>query len=112
MSASLALLALTTWLPSSHGERPTWLTEYSLAREVGRLAQRPLAVVIGSGPQGWDQLSRNGKLNVDVNRLLSAHYVCVYLNIQDHNCKRLASTLQIPNGLGVVRPAPGIPPPR
>src|SRR5262249_60350377 len=93
-------------LPSVTGDKPTWLADYAAARQVGRMVQKPLAVVVGSGQEGWERLSQDGKLGKEVNRLLAANYVCVYVDSSAPSAKALADALEVAGG-----PAPALPPP-
>ena len=58
MYTSFGLVALASlFLPSSLPEGPAWRLSYSLARQEGQRGGKPLAVVVGSGRQGFDSLS-------------------------------------------------------
>ena len=81
---------------------PRWLSEYHAARHQGRQQDKPLAVFIGSGKAGWDQLSREGHLDTDVKRLLSDNYVCLYVDTDEKAGRRLAAAFDIPDGPGLV----------
>jgi hypothetical protein len=103
MTTSLALLALSSFLASSTGaEKPNWLTDYAVARQLGRVVQKPLAVVVGSGQEGWEKLSQEGKLGKETNRLLAANYVCVYLDTTSSYGQRLAGAFNLTQGSGLV----------
>ncbi len=103
MTTSLALIALSSVLASNRGaEQPTWLADYTAARQFARSLQRPLAVVVGSGQEGWDKLSHDGKLASEVNKLLAANYVCVYVNITEGKGLALAAALELSSGTGLV----------
>lgn len=103
MTTSFTLLALSGLLAGNTGpEKPAWLSDYAAARQLGRMMQRPLAVVVGSGQEGWERLSQDGKLGKDVNRLLAANYVCVYVNTADTNAQGLAAALELSSGPGLV----------
>src|SRR5262249_12311601 len=103
MYTSVVLFALSGFLASSaNAEEPGWLQEYGEARQTGRQQEKPLAVFIGSGETGWEQVSREGKLAKDVKQLLAANYVCLYVNTDDKNGKRLASAFEFGEGPGIV----------
>lgn len=103
MTTSFALLALTGLLAGNTGaEKPAWLSDYATARQLGRMMQRPLAVVVGSGQEGWNRLSQDGQLGKEVNRLLAANYVCVYVNTADPKAQGLAAALELSNSPGLV----------
>jgi hypothetical protein len=103
MFTSVVLVALTGLV--AHEElamRPTWLKDYSLASEQGIALQKPLAVFIGTGDTGWDSIIKEGGLRQEANELLATRYVCVYLDGDMDDGKRLAKALDISQGVGVV----------
>lgn len=103
MSNSLALLALSGLLPFNTGtEKPAWLADYAAARQIGRATQKPLVVVIGSGQEGWEKMSQEGKLGKEVNRALAGNYVCVYVDTADPWGQRLAAAFAMNQGPGLV----------
>jgi hypothetical protein len=101
MTNSLVLFALSGALAAATTETPAWHTDYGRARQLGRATGRPLVVVVGSGQEGWGQLSKDGKLGQEVNRLLAANYVCVYVNAAETKGQTLAAALEI-TGPGLV----------
>lgn len=102
MSTSIVLVALSGLLASAaSNEEPGWLREYGKARQRGQKEEKPLAVFIGSGKTGWNQLSKEGSLGKEVNKLLAEHYVCLYVNMDEPSGKRLASAFEV-SGPGVV----------
>jgi hypothetical protein len=96
MHTSVVFFALSGFLAaaSAPGE-PAWLNEYGKARQQGAKEEKPLAVFIGSGKVGWNQLSREGQLDPEVKRLLADHYVCLYIDTNQANGKRLADAFEI-----------------
>jgi hypothetical protein len=61
-----------------------------------------LAVFIGAGRSGWEQVSRTGQLGKETQRILASQYVCVYVDSAEPGGQRLASAFEIPQGLGLV----------
>jgi hypothetical protein len=59
---------------------PGWNADYGQALVRAEAAQKPLAVFIGSGANGWKAVSAEGELGLEVCRLLAEHYVCVYVD--------------------------------
>ena len=102
MYTSLCLLALAIPVTPAVAlpERPTWMNDYDQARKEARNVNKPLAVVLAPGSKGWDQLSKAGKLDKNVQKLLDSSYVCVY--IDTNKAQRLASTFEIGDGPGLV----------
>jgi hypothetical protein len=61
-----------------------------------------VAVVIGSGQEGWQKLVRGGSLGADQKQLLATNYVCLYVDLTTEEGKRLAQTLQVGKSVGLV----------
>lgn len=104
MFTSALLLALSGWFGSAlpEAESPRWLSNYDQALEKGAQEKKPLAIFVGSGESGWEKLSREGKLGKDIKELLSNQYVCLYLDTTQPDAKKMAQTLEIPKGAGIV----------
>jgi hypothetical protein len=81
---------------------PSWRSDYSLALKEGRSARRPLAIFAHPGPEGWDNLSKEGALDKEAKDLLSQHYVCLYVDTSKASGRRLAEQLDLNNGRGLV----------
>src|SRR6516162_7087789 len=101
MYTSFLMLALSV-APSADLATPAWSTDYFAASKVSAAAKKPLAVVLGSGEAGYDQLDRDGKLTAEAKGLLASKYVCVYVNTDTTEGQRLAKAFEMPNGLGIV----------
>jgi hypothetical protein len=103
MYTSLVLFALSGFSsPAEMTSSPSWLMDYSLARQQGIDDKKPLAVFVGSGKEGWDKLVRNGALAKEQNKLLATSYVCVYLDTATADGKRLAGLFNLENGPGLI----------
>jgi hypothetical protein len=103
MYTSLVFFALVgSFAPSATPDGPQWLRDYATARKQARTEKKPLAVVVGSGKTGWEKLSREGRLGKEVNNLLAENYVCVYVDAGQKAGERLASALELEDGLGIV----------
>src|SRR5436309_2588279 len=87
---------------ASVAEEPLLHKNYSLARVQSVSANKPIAVFIGSGDKGWEEVSQDGKLGQDVCKLLSAEYVCVYLDVSRGAGKELAGAFEVTDGPGLV----------
>lgn len=96
MFASLWLVALVGILPISPvaGE-PVWYRDYSIARQQGVTANKPLMVIIGSGQQGWNTLSKEGAWSKGVQHLLAESYICVYVDTEEEKGKQLATAFEV-----------------
>jgi hypothetical protein len=100
MYTSLGLAALAgLFLPSSLPEGPAWRLSYTLAREEGQRAGKPLAVVVGSGKLGFDKLSKEGQLSRDAQKMLASNYVAVYLDLDNPQGRKVANELGMTQGI-------------
>jgi hypothetical protein len=103
MCTTVVLVALSGTLASSvSSTEPGWLNEYGKARLRGQQEEKPLAVFIGSGKAGWEQVSREGKLAREVKQLLAQNYVCLYVDTAEEAGKRLAMAFEVTYGPGLV----------
>ncbi len=105
MYTSLVLFALSAGtVPTAEliPVSPSWRSDYTLALKEGKSSKRPLAIVVGSGPEGWDKLSKDGELGKDVKDLLHSRYVCVYLDTTNERQRQLAGQLELGKGPGLV----------
>jgi hypothetical protein len=95
MYTSTLLVALVGLLAPSMLSSPSWQTDYDAARRMGREGGKPLAVFVGSGKAGWNQLVAEGQLSKESSRILSAGYVCLYVDLTATDGNRLAEKLGI-----------------
>jgi hypothetical protein len=97
MNTSFLLIALASVCgPVVPPEGPSWVGDYRSARRVGQSEHKPLAVFLGSGPDGLPRLGEEAK------RILATEYVCVYVDTAAAPGKRLAADFEFPAGRGVV----------
>ena len=97
-----AILALAGSLASANiPAQPTWLKDYREARQAAIDGKKPLAVFIGSGVSGWEQVSKDGSFDPKVYQLLKEKYVCVYVNTDSTVGKNLAKAFEV-SGKGLV----------
>ena len=101
MYASMLLIALLGIAPVAKDE-PTWVKDYSVARKLCQKEQKPMAVFIGSGATGWNDLSREGRLDKEAARLLARHYVSLYLDRTTEEGQLTAQTLEMQDSRGIV----------
>jgi hypothetical protein len=102
MYTSLGLVALAGFFLAPSPETPAWRHSYHQAREEGQRTGKPLAVVIGSGQQGYEALADEGQLSPMVRKLLAAKYVPVYVDVKTSAGRRLAQAFAISEGTGIV----------
>jgi hypothetical protein len=96
------LIVALSGMPAAGLDGPSWQTDYAAARKEGAAQEKPLAVFVGSGQAGWNQLDQDGRLSARAKQLLATEYVCVYVDTEMEAGRRLADELGITNGLGVV----------
>ena len=101
MMYSVLLLALWGTAPSLR-EKPAWIMDYGQAKILSQRERKPMAVFIGSGDKGWNDLSREGRLEADAGRLLAKSYVCLYLDTSNDQGRRLAGAFEMSQPRGIV----------
>jgi hypothetical protein len=97
MNTAFVLAALTSFVLGAAPTTPTWNGSYIQAREQAA-GKKPLAVVFGSGQEGWTKLVRSEESK----KLLTEQYVCVYVDTATEDGKQLAASFAINNATGVV----------
>src|SRR5262249_28943805 len=103
MYTSIVLLALSGLVGVGDGEgAPAWQNDYYAALKQGEEQQKPLAVFLAPGENGWDKLSQQGGLDKDAKQLLAGKYVPVFVNTDTDAGRRLARAFEMSGGKGVV----------
>lgn len=103
MHTSVALVALAGLVAAAPAApSPSWLTDYAAARAQGRRQDKPLAVFVGTGKEGWKDVCREGRLGNEAQRLLADRYVCVYVDASKRSGRDLAADFEMNDGLGIV----------
>jgi hypothetical protein len=81
---------------------PTWHGNYSQAQREAANQKKPLVVVFGSGSNGWSKIIRDKAPSNEVSQLLLKEYVCVYIDTDMPDGKRLAQSFELPGNVGLV----------
>lgn len=102
MYSSIALLAMTAFGLANIPVTPSWERDYKSARQIGEKSQKPLIVFFGSGSVTWRQLTREGKPDADIVKLLSEQYVRLYVNGETAEGRNLARAFGLNGSRGVV----------
>jgi hypothetical protein len=103
MYTSILMFALSGLVPAAEvRETTTWLTDYNAARKQVASAKKPLAVVLSPGAKAWGKLSSDGGLSDEAQKFLKDNYLCVFINTETEEGKRLAKEFEMPSGLGIV----------
>jgi hypothetical protein len=79
-----------------------WERDYLHAREIGTRLQKPLAVFVGSGEEGWKKVVRDGGLDANMRRLLVEQFVPVYVNVDSESGQKLAEAFELANKHGLI----------
>ena len=95
MHTVIALLALLPHAPEAERLTLTFELNYRHARTVAASAQKPLAVFVGNGANGWSKLVRNNEFEFDSLKLMSERYVLVYADLDTEAGRKLASALEL-----------------
>src|SRR5262245_26167674 len=102
MNTSVAVIALTGVLALQGGEGPTWIPSYAQAIKQSETSRKPVAVVFGSGPAGYEKLSQAGTLNAAARKLLAEQYVCCYIDVDTKAGRDLANAFAVTGNVGLV----------
>ena len=106
MHTSIRFLTVATFLmglgASASAQEVPWQTSYQQGRQKSQDVRRPLAVLIGDGSTGFNQITSEGSLSPDIRKILADHYVCVYLDTQKKENQAILSALTIQTGHGLV----------
>jgi hypothetical protein len=103
MYTSILMVALSGFAPSATAaDAPIWLTDYRTALKQGASKNKPVAVVLAPGANGWRKLANEGDLSNTAREILESQYVCVHINTATTEGMRLAKGFDLPSGLGIV----------
>src|SRR5258708_4155704 len=93
MYNSVLLLALAPIFGSTLSN-PAWQSDYRAALQLGEKENKPLAVFINSGKEGWNGLTQEKELGANVRKLLAENYICLYIDSADPKGKLLADIFE------------------
>ena len=106
MHTSVGFLAFASFLSTFSWDAALpeipWKGSYQEARTHGQKVRKPLAVIVGAGKTGFQQLIQDGSLSSDVRKILANEYISVYLDSEKAENKRLIEDLGITLGKGIV----------
>src|SRR5262245_38819627 len=102
MYTSVMLLALSGLAGVADDAAPAWQNDYFAAQKQGETQNKPLAVFLAPGENGWDRVSREGGLEKEVKQLLADKYIPVFVNTDTDAGKRLARAFEMSSGKGIV----------
>lgn len=101
MHVSIMVFAFAPFLA---GNSPTnkWLDDYTAGYRQAASLKKPLAVVVGRGPSGWNTLDPKGNLDTQSQRILRNNYICVYVDASQNQNRDLVQQLQVGAETGLV----------
>ena len=98
----VSMVLASALLAGQTAAAPTFQTSYVQAQQQSAAQKKPLAVVFGSGSNGWAKVVRDAAPSAEVNTLLAEQYICVYVDTTSPAGTRLANDFAIQNGVGIV----------
>lgn len=104
MHTSLVLFALSgVFGPGAVVDQgPKWLNDYNLARQRCLNENKPLAIFIGTGKQGWSHISKEHDLGTEAPKILAEMYVCLYIDRKETEGWKLAGAFEMTGGPGLI----------
>lgn len=102
LNTSILTVVMTSALLAGQNGSPAWQNDYSKAQKQSAAQQTPLAVVFGSGANGWSKVVREASPGADVTKLLAEKYICVYIDTATPAGKKRAQEFGIDGATGVV----------
>ncbi len=78
---------------------PSWQS-YTQASQMVEREMKPVAVFLGTGQKGWEKVA--GSLGAEAEKVLSASYLCAYVDTDTPEGEKLAKAFEIKSGVGVV----------
>ena len=104
MYTSVVMVALAGLgaAPQEAPPKVSWEANYAEAYQKGQRLNKPLAVLVGSGVEGWQAVSTGEALSPRALELLAARYVCVYVDTSKPAGRDLADQLEVRGKAGLV----------
>jgi hypothetical protein len=102
MNTSILTVVLGGMLLAGQNATPTWQENYGQAQLDSTAQNKPLAVVFGSGANGWTKVIREAPPAPEVMQALADKYICVYVDTSTPAGKKLAEGFGITSNLGLV----------
>jgi hypothetical protein len=104
MYTSVVMVALAglSAAPQEAPPKVSWEASYAVAYQKGQQMNKPLAVLVGSGVEGWQGVSTDKALSARALELLAARYVCVYVDTSKPAGRDLADQLEVRGKAGLV----------
>jgi hypothetical protein len=97
MNTAFVLAAMSSFVLGAAPTTPNWNGSYAQAQEEAA-GKKPLAVVFGSGQDGWTKIIRSDESK----KVLTEQFVCVYVDTSSEAGKKLAGSFAVKNATGLV----------
>jgi hypothetical protein len=92
----MAVVALTSSISTANlSPNPTWFNDYGTAQQRVTTVQKPMAVFVGSGQEGWGKVLKDGTLDPALKKLLAEKFVCLYVDTDTTAGRALASSFEV-----------------
>ena len=98
VTTSIAAVVLYAVLAPGAVATPAWQTDYGKAVAAAAAQHKPMAVFIGQGKTGYEQVVRGG-IPGEVGKVLAQDYIPVYIDTGTETGKTLASQFELNKGL-------------
>jgi hypothetical protein len=104
MFSSVLLFAFSGYLTQAALVVPpsSWQSDYNTALSRAVNDKKPVAIIVGNGLKGWQEISKSGELGTDARELFESHFVCVYLDASTETGKKMAGALAVGSGPALV----------
>jgi hypothetical protein len=104
MFSSVLLFAFTGYMTQAALVVPpaSWHLDYSTGLDRAVKDKKPVAIIVGSGLKGWQEISKSGELSQESRRLLDDSFVCVYVDASTESGKKMAGALSVGSGPALV----------
>jgi hypothetical protein len=100
MHTSVLIVALAAM--AADKATPEWQVDYGQALSLAQEQNRPVAVFLAPGKDGWQKLARDGKVSEQALAELASGYVCLRLDTDTEYGKKWAKAFEMSSGLGLV----------
>jgi hypothetical protein len=104
MFSSVLLFALASYLtPTAIITTPvSWHNDYTSALDRAVRDKKPVAIIVGTGPKGWQEITKKSEISKEAHDLLDEHFVCVYLDASTERGKKMADALNVGSGPALI----------
>jgi hypothetical protein len=106
MRTSIGMFALVGFLSAFNGtasaQDVVWKKTYSEARDHGQKVNKPLAVFVGTGANGFQKIIEEGSFSSDIRKIIAKEYIPVYLDADLAENQQLLKELGIASRKGLI----------